>query len=90
MYIQSPNKSISIPRVKLMFLNRRLYNYEMLLIAHMYTYTFVQEFGWNGSLYGIVSESINNRAIKLIMFSSFSFLVLGPCLENHEPVVNFL
>lgn len=58
---------------------------------HTFVCIFVQEFGWNGSLYGIVSESINNRAIKWIMFYFFfSFLVLGPCLENHEPVVNFL
>lgn len=59
-------------------------------LLHTCIHTFVQEFGWNGSLYGIVSESINNRAIKWLMFSSLSFLVLGPCLENHEPVVNFL
>lgn len=52
---------------------------------HTHVCIFVQEFGWNGSLYGIVSESINNRAIKWIVF-----LVLELCLDNHEPVVNFL
>lgn len=42
-------------------------------LLHTCIHTFVQEFGWNGSLYGIVSELINNSNKMDNVFFTFFF-----------------